>query len=82
MTRVSKALELIVLFGAIYTACGYCEPPKVKSGTYILAADGSAAQECEWLVGSEIMIDRESGAATIRYERDGTTYEVHFTLEE
>lgn len=84
MTRVRLALGLIAAVGATHLACGFCgEPPKVRSGTYILLADGTTvAPGYEWLVGSEIVIDLESGTATIRYMRDGTAYDAQFELVE
>jgi hypothetical protein len=84
MTRLRVALGLLVLFGVVQVACGYCDDPsKVKTGNYVLAPDGSgAARGYEWLVGSEMAIDREAGTATLRYEREGTVYDVEFELVE
>jgi hypothetical protein len=36
--------------------------------------------EFEYLVGAEVHVDRAARVMTIRYEREGSTYEVRYTL--
>ncbi|HLT38939.1 MAG TPA: hypothetical protein VK034_21795 [Enhygromyxa sp.] len=41
--------------------------------------------EDQWLrdtvVGARVMVDREAGEVTIQCTKDGTTYQVHYTIE-
>jgi hypothetical protein len=63
------------------------EPIPFESGNYVIVglASGDPRPEDQWLVdtvtGAELTVDREAGNATIRYTKDDTTYEVHYTLE-
>ena len=85
------ASALIVAFAAV-SQTGGCwpgcpEPEPFQSGDYVIVglAHGNPRPEDQWLVdtvsGAQLTVDREAGEATIRYTKDGTTYEVHYTLE-
>lgn len=61
--------------------CAGCEDAEddlVLSGEYVLADSGLGV--LTWLDGAQMTIDREAETATIRYTREGTTYDVEFTL--
>lgn len=58
------------------SACiGNCDPERhsVESGQYVLLDNGLLAD-------GQMTIDREAETATLRYTREGTTYDVEFTL--
>lgn len=81
-TWLGTAFALVV--GVAQTAscrfgCGELEP--VESGEYtILNQSGQLDPEFEDLVGAQLLIDRDTETSTIRYTRDGTTYEVQHSL--
>jgi hypothetical protein len=52
----------------------------VRSGEYMIV-ERWGDREWEWLVGSDVTIDREARLLTIRYTRNETTYEVRYVLE-
>ncbi|MFO7562182.1 MAG: hypothetical protein R6X02_06035 [Enhygromyxa sp.] len=58
----------------------------VESGEYRIGDAREVAAGETWLADSlvdgRLVIDREKGIATLRYTRDGTTYEVRFTTTE
>lgn len=60
------------------------EPDLFESGDYVIVepAYQQVIPGDEWFLGGQLHVDRQAQVATIRYTRDGTTYEVHFTLEE
>jgi hypothetical protein len=85
----SKSAVLMVLGAMIAMApalgcdCN-CDPPDpMESGDYVIVprASGHVHPGDEWLVGGQLHVDREAEVATIRYTREGTTYEVRYTLE-
>ena len=78
-------LALILMVGAsqlsscIIYDCGELEP--VESGEYSLAMLYSKLNpDYEDLVGAQLIINRDTETSTIRYTRDGTTYEVRHSL--
>jgi len=76
VTLGSMFVAAFVVFGA---GCGVdCPDYPVESGDYEMNAHG----DHEWLDGATLTIDREAGTAKIRYIRDGSTYEVTFTLDQ
>jgi hypothetical protein len=65
-----------------------CDPyESVESGDYVIdgVAGADPRPEDRWLldavVGALLTVDREANETTIRYTHDGTTSEVHYTLE-
>ncbi|WP_146662346.1 hypothetical protein [Enhygromyxa salina] len=75
------ALSLTQLASCIdFSGCG--ERPLVESGEYkILNLYGQLSPDYEDLVGAKLIIDRDTETSTIRYTRDGTTYEVRHALD-
>ncbi|KIG12186.1 hypothetical protein DB30_01822 [Enhygromyxa salina] len=54
----------------------------MESGEYkILNLYGQLSPDYEDLVGAKLIIDRDTETSTIRYTRDGTTYEVRHALD-
>jgi hypothetical protein len=70
------------LTGGCWSPCP--EPELFESGVYEIGGLISGPAD-QWLVatiiGAQLTVDRDASEATIRYTRDGTTYEVHYTLE-
>lgn len=59
-----------------------CDHEDLEDGDYVLRQKlASLDPEFQWLVGAEVHVDREARLVTIRYERDGTTYEVRGTID-
>lgn len=79
------ALTVVSQLMGCWPACP--EPEPFESGEYVIVglASGDPRPEDQWLVdtvtGAQLRVDREAGEARIRYTKDGTTYEVHYTLE-
>ncbi|WP_146157148.1 hypothetical protein [Enhygromyxa salina] len=65
-------------------SCGPCGPDfdLVESGEYEIVGGlyGKLSPEYEDLVGARLLVDRDTEISTIRYTRDGTTYEVRHSL--
>lgn len=82
MTIVLAAALAIGPAMGCYCNCDTLLPP-VESGDYVIVPRGPGKVHAgdEWLAGGEIHVDRETEVATIRYTREGTTYEVRYTLE-
>ena len=59
---------------------GRCESEPVASGSYVVDHMWAGAPGWDWLTGANVEIDREERLMTIRYTREGTTYEVRYTL--
>jgi hypothetical protein len=62
--------------------------PPVESGEYRVVEHryGDEADPLErWVldraVDAQVTVDRETGEVTVRYVKDGTTYQVHYTIE-
>jgi hypothetical protein len=84
-TAITKAALASMLLTTPTFGCDPdCGPYRMESGDYriIAPADGRLAPEDEWLLGGELHVDRDADLAILRYSRDGTTYEVEFTLED
>ncbi len=89
LTQIARAGALVVGLAALSQAgacwgdCPELEP--FESGDYVIQPLTHPRPQDQWLVdtvtGALLSVDREAGEATIRYTRDGTTYEVHYTLE-
>ena len=81
----SLVVALAIQTAGCWPACP--EPEPFESGNYVIVglAKGNPRPEDQWLVdtvsGAQLAVNREAGEATIRYTKDGTTYEVHYTLE-
>jgi hypothetical protein len=58
---------------------GDCPERYLESGKYKM---NGGYQGHEWLNDAILTVDREAGTAKLRYTREGSTYEVTFTLEE
>jgi hypothetical protein len=87
LTLVAALVGLAVLSPAGGCGCDPCpEPERFESSNYEIV--GLAYQhpepESQWLldtvIGAQLTVDRETGEATIRYTKDGTTYEVQYTI--
>jgi hypothetical protein len=82
---LAVALAAVSQTAGCWPACP--EPEPFESGDYVIVglAKGNPRPEDQWLVdtvtGAQLTVDREASEATIRYTKDGTTYEVHYTLE-
>ena len=81
---VLVALAAVSQTAGCWPGCPEKEP--FESGDYVvLPLNDLPRPEDQWLVdrvtGALLSVDREADEATIRYTRDGTTYEVHYTLE-
>lgn len=91
VAQLGWASALVVALAAMSQTAGCwpaCpEPEPFESGNYVIVglANGHPRPEDQWLldtvVGAQLTVDREAGEATIRYTKDGTTYEVRYTLE-
>lgn len=83
ITLIAMTLGLLAISAQ---GCEYnCdEPAPFESGDYLIVEPDSRPLHVgdEWFVGGQLHVDREARVATIRYTREGTTYEAHFTLEE
>src|SRR5690606_6523830 len=69
--------------------CAPCpEPEPFKSGNYEIVglAFGHPEPESQWLldtvIGAAVIVDRGAREVTIRYTKEGSTYEVHYTIEQ
>jgi hypothetical protein len=88
ITKSAKiACGLGIALGVLQVhAC--CEDPTelLEDGDYVIRRFDVAGEphtvhpEFDWLVGAEVHVDRGARLMTIRYEREGTTYEVRYTL--
>jgi hypothetical protein len=84
---VSAIVGLVLLSqtgACVCTPCPDQEP--FESGRYeVVGLNGRTEPESQWLIdtviGAQLTVDRETGEATIRYTKDGTTYEVQYTIE-
>jgi hypothetical protein len=71
--------------GCVRNECPEREP--FESGNYeiIGLTYDFLMPEDQWLVntvvGAQVTVDREAGEVTISYIKDGTTYQVHYTIE-
>lgn len=77
------AMVLATMTGPTFGCDCNCDPlDPMESGDYLIAdpAYGRVHAGDEWLIGGELHVDREAHSATIRYIREGTTYEVRYTL--
>jgi hypothetical protein len=54
----------------------------VEGGDFVVARRTYGPDESHWLVGAQLTIDLDTETAMLRYTRDGTTYEVHYLLDE
>jgi hypothetical protein len=85
-TRGATTLLAITLGWLVITAtgcdCNCDEPASFESGDYLIVepAYRQLFPGDEWFVGGGLHVDREAQVATIRYTREGTTYEVRYTL--
>lgn len=81
---VTGVLITVIVLGAVQNAgcVGHCRDrdfSSITSGNYELRPFPGGH---EWLDGALLTVDREAGTAKIRYTREGSTYEVTFTLDE
>lgn len=85
MTTRAIALGAIVVMGPVSGCDCNCDTPDpAESGDYVIVPRGSGNVQPgdEWVIGGELHVDRDANFATIRYTREGTTYEVRYTLEQ
>jgi hypothetical protein len=63
--------------------CNCDTPDPFESGDYVIISpsSGNVNPGDEWVIGSELQVDRDANVATIRYTREGTTYEVRYRLD-
>lgn len=81
-TYFGLALMLVVGVAQI-VSCGMyrCDDPEpIDAGEFTLVLDSSLNPDYADLVGAQLVIDRDTETSTIRYTRDGTTYEVQHSL--
>ena len=77
-------VALVLVAGATQNSscyrCGDLED-LVESGEYIIQnLYGQPNPDYEDLVGAQLIVDRDTETSTIRYTRDGSTYEVRHSL--
>lgn len=83
MTKIlhgAIAMAILFISSICGSACiGDCDPERhdIESGQYVL--DGGFGV-LNWLADGQMTIDREAETATLRYTREGTTYDVEFKL--
>lgn len=90
VARITAALALVALSQTGGCDCAPCpEQVPFDSGNYEIVGlthPNIVMPEDEWLlstvVGARVMVDREAGEVTIQYTKDGTTYQVHYTIED
>lgn len=90
MTRHRVALLALVVFtlvGCLWpAACTVCEEPDetkdvLPTGDYVVSGvDLDRAGEWQWMKGARVHVDREEGFMTVRYTRDGTTYDLRYAI--
>lgn len=79
--QASTAVVMALISSICDFGCARCDDGDddlIESGQYVLADSGLGV--LDWLDGAQMSIDRAAKTATIRYTRDGTTYDVEFTL--
>ena len=53
----------------------------LETGDYIVSeVELDHAAEWQWMEGARVHVDREEGFMTVRYARDGTTYELRYAI--
>lgn len=88
MTSTVRKHQLCLVIAALSHACNDepCEGGFLDPGDYmvseVVGPEGSGVASHPWLEGARVHVDRAAGSMTIRYERDGSTYEVRYTLQE
>lgn len=88
MTSVTHRLLLGVFIAAFGYACNRepCEGGFLDPGDYVVrdvvGPDGSDDASHPWLEGAQVHVDRAAGTMTVRYQRDGSTYELRYALTE
>lgn len=84
IARMAVTLGAIVALGpGLGCDCNCDAPYPMESGDYVIASptyDNIHAGD-EGFLGGELHVDREAHLATLRYTREGTTYEVRYTLQ-
>jgi hypothetical protein len=88
IARVDRvAFGFGIALGALQVhAC--CEDPteRLEDGEYVIPRFSVAGEphtihpEWAWLLDAKVHVDRAARLMTIRYDRDGSTYEVRYTL--
>lgn len=88
MTREAlcgAAALVVLLVGAVQSfGCSNCgEPKSLEAGSFriVQAHEGTEEWLADALIDGQLDLDREDGVATVQYVREGTTYEVRFTIE-
>jgi len=89
VAQIAAGLALVAVSQTGACDCAPCpEQEPFESGTYEiigLTHPSITMPEDQWLrdtvVGARVMVDREAGDVTIQYRKDGTTYQVHYTIE-
>lgn len=85
-----RGAAIVAFIAATSLACdGNCdEPVPIVSGEYTIGAQlyGTDEPGDDWtravVPGAQMSVDLASNTATVVYEREGTTYQVVFKLEE
>lgn len=80
-----KRVGLLALCAGVLLSaccCEECRIERLDDGDYVLThVSGSIhGVAYPWLEGAQLHVDRTARLMTIRYQRDGTTYEVRYTL--
>jgi hypothetical protein len=68
--------------GCIAFGCDDVDLTPIEAGEFTVTQRAYGPDEQQWMIGAQLTIDREAEVAILRYTRDGTTYEVHYTLED
>jgi hypothetical protein len=84
---VCCAVVLLALLASVVQSigCGGCESSiPVEGGSFRVAKVRQVSASEEWLadalIDGQLDVDLESNVATLQYEREGTTYQVRFTI--
>jgi hypothetical protein len=81
-----RRVALVVLFvlaavGCLHFGACSCEEDSLKTGSYIVAdIRKDRNSEWQWMSDARVHVDREEKFMTIRYTRDGTTYELRYEI--
>jgi hypothetical protein len=81
--RAATLAATMVMAPALGCDCNCDAPEPMESGDYVVVSpsSGNVHPGDEWVIGGALHVDRDADVATIRYERDGTTYEVRYRLD-
>jgi hypothetical protein len=81
----TRLFVLLAISGLQLSCIGNCrdvELEPVEGGDFVVARHTYGPDEPHWLIGARVTIDLDTQSAMLRYTREGTTYEVHYVLDE